>query len=190
MTKAHSEPDDNGGRCESCNRPETIHQTQQTYPIMLGGGLGLGTLWLCPNCHADHMKRLNGKPAGHEPLKKPATKGPTSMTTIYIGNLPYSATEEELKNLFAPRAINRVTLVTDKETGKPRGFGFVEFGSVEEAESAIANFDGSVFGKRTLKISMARERQKSTGGGGGVERRDHNKRGGGGRRGEDYGWNK
>jgi hypothetical protein len=57
MTKAHSEVGDNGGRCESCDGPETPYQTQETYPVMLGGGLGRGTMWLCPECLAEHQER-------------------------------------------------------------------------------------------------------------------------------------
>lgn len=57
MTKAHSEAADNGGRCESCNDPKTIKQTQTTYPVLLGGSLGWGTLWLCPKCLHEHEER-------------------------------------------------------------------------------------------------------------------------------------
>lgn len=57
MTKAHSSIDDNGGRCESCDRPESAHEPQSTYPVRLGGGLGLGTMWLCPTCLKEHQER-------------------------------------------------------------------------------------------------------------------------------------
>ena len=50
-------PDDNGGRCECCNKPETEFQEQRTYPIMLGAGLGKGTMWLCPECLREHQLR-------------------------------------------------------------------------------------------------------------------------------------
>lgn len=50
MTKAYSTQDDNNGRCESCDRPESVNEPQTTYPVMLGGGLGLGTMWLCQAC--------------------------------------------------------------------------------------------------------------------------------------------
>jgi hypothetical protein len=64
MTKAHSSLGDNDGRCESCNRPETAHQPQTTYPIRLGGGLGWGTLWLCPDCLDKHRARDRGTVPG------------------------------------------------------------------------------------------------------------------------------
>jgi hypothetical protein len=57
MTKAHSELGDNGGRCESCDLPETIHQSQSTIPVFLGGGLGCGTMWVCPKCLAKHRQK-------------------------------------------------------------------------------------------------------------------------------------
>lgn len=57
MTKAHSEPGDNDGLCESCNDPATKHQGQSTYPVMLGGGLGRGTMWLCAKCLREHQDR-------------------------------------------------------------------------------------------------------------------------------------
>lgn len=63
MTKSHSTLGDNDGRCESCNQPETAHQTQTTYPILLGGGLGWGTLWLCPRCLDEHRERDRAKAA-------------------------------------------------------------------------------------------------------------------------------
>ena len=60
MTKAYSEAGDNGGRCESCNQPETELQTQQTYPVKLADGSGgyvHGTMWLCPACFREHQER-------------------------------------------------------------------------------------------------------------------------------------
>jgi hypothetical protein len=57
MTKAASFVGDNGGLCEGCNGPQTEFVTQTAVPIMLGGGLGPGTIWLCPPCKRDHEKR-------------------------------------------------------------------------------------------------------------------------------------
>ena len=57
MTKPYSKPDDNRGRCECCNKPETEHQAQTAYPVMLGGGMGKGTMWLCDKCLRDHKLR-------------------------------------------------------------------------------------------------------------------------------------
>jgi RNA recognition motif-containing protein len=88
------------------------------------------------------------------------------MTKIYVGNLPYSATEDELRELFSAHGeVSSVSLVNDRETGRPRGFGFVEMAS-EEAEAAIQALDGSQMGGRTLKVNEARPRENSGGGGG------------------------
>ena len=93
------------------------------------------------------------------------------MTKIYVGNLPYSATEDELRELFAAQGeVKSVSLVNDRETGRPRGFGFVEMAS-EDAESAIQALDGSQMGGRTLKVNEARPRENGGGGGGGFRQR-------------------
>jgi len=91
------------------------------------------------------------------------------MTKIYVGNLSYNATEAELRELFGQHgSVNTVSLVTDRETGQPRGFGFVEMS--EGGDKAIAALDGKEVGGRTLKVNEARPRESGGGGGGG--RRD------------------
>jgi len=87
---------------------------------------------------------------------------------IYVGNFPYSATEEEVEKLFGQYGeVISVALPTDRETGRPRGFGFVEM-SNEDATKAIQALDGADFGGRALAVSEARPRQdRGTGGGGG-----------------------
>ncbi len=80
------------------------------------------------------------------------------MKKIYVGNLPFSATEDEVEELFAPFGeVISVKLITDRDTGRARGFGFVE---VEDAalEEAVAQLDGSDMGGRQLKVSEARPR--------------------------------
>ena len=57
MTKAHSEVPDNGGRCSSCNLPESAYMSQSPVPVYLGGGLGWGTMWMCPACQAKRKER-------------------------------------------------------------------------------------------------------------------------------------
>lgn len=80
------------------------------------------------------------------------------MKSIYVGNLPYNSTEEELQELFAQHgAVDSVKLVFDRATGRPRGFGFVEMED-EEANAAIEALDGIDFGGRTLRVNEARER--------------------------------
>ena len=94
-------------------------------------------------------------------------------TRLYVGNLPFSADEEQVRDLFAQngRTVAEVKLVTDRETGRPRGFGFVEMGSSDEADNAIRALNGHSMDGRPLTVNEAKER--SSGGGGG------NRRGGG-----------
>ena len=90
-------------------------------------------------------------------------------TRLYVGNLPYSADEDQLRALFEQngRSVVEVKMVSDRETGRPRGFGFVEMGSQEEADAAIRALNGQVFGGRPLTVNEARERERTGGGGGG-----------------------
>ncbi len=90
-------------------------------------------------------------------------------TRLYVGNLPFNADEEQVRELFAQggRTVTEVKLVTDRDTGRPRGFGFVEMGSSEDADSAIRNLNGYDFGGRALTVNEARERSSGGGGGGG-----------------------
>ncbi len=82
------------------------------------------------------------------------------MKSIYVGNLPFSATEEDIHNLFSPYgAVHMVKLVMDRETGKPRGFGFVEM-EPSAAAGAISALNGKELGGRTLRINEARERER------------------------------
>ncbi len=91
------------------------------------------------------------------------------MKNIYVGNLSFRTTEEELRQLFEGYgAVERVTLVRDRDTGQPRGFGFVEMTNEAEAEKAIAGINGTDVGGRTLNVSEARPKpERSTGAGGG-----------------------
>jgi cold-inducible RNA-binding protein len=104
------------------------------------------------------------------------------MKNLYVGNLPHSTTESELRTVFeAHGAVEKVSLVTDRDTGRPRGFAFVEMTNSDEAEKAVAALNGSELGGRTLKINEAKPKtdRPRTGGqrfGGG----------GGGRGGDDY----
>ena len=86
------------------------------------------------------------------------------MTKIYVGNLPFSATESEIRELFAQHGtVESVSLITDRDTGRPRGFGFVEMARAD-ASRAIQNLNGKDLGGRPLRVNEAQER---TGGGGG-----------------------
>lgn len=89
-----------------------------------------------------------------------------SMKSIYVGNLPFTASEDEVRDLFAPFGeVESVRLMTDRETGRPRGFGFVKM-SADDADAAIKALDGQSFGGRNLRINEAEER-KGPGGFGG-----------------------
>ena len=81
-------------------------------------------------------------------------------TRLYFGNLPFSSTEDEIRELFeqGERSVTEVKLITDRATGRQRGFGFVEMGSDEEAAGAISDHDGKEFGGRVLKVNEAKER--------------------------------
>lgn len=86
---------------------------------------------------------------------------------IYVGNLPYTSNEEDVRQLFAAYGdVVSCALPTDRETGRPRGFGFVEM-SNEDATKAIQGLDGQDFGGRTLRVNEARPREPRGGGGGG-----------------------
>jgi RNA recognition motif-containing protein len=93
------------------------------------------------------------------------------MTTIYVGNLPFSANEADLRVLFERHGtVDSVKLINDRETGRPRGFGFVEMPSAE-AQAAIAALNGYEMNGRALRINEAQERAPRAPGGGGYGRR-------------------
>ncbi len=95
---------------------------------------------------------------------------------IYVGNLPYSATEDEVETLFATYGeVLSVALPTDRETGRARGFGFVEM-SASEAAQAIEGVNGTDFGGRTLNVNEARPRENRGGGYGGGGRGGYDRR--------------
>jgi RNA recognition motif-containing protein len=86
---------------------------------------------------------------------------------IYVGNLPFQSTEAVVEQLFSAYGeVISVALPTDRETGRPRGFGFVEMSS-EDATKAIAALNGKDFGGRSLNVNEARPREAGSGGGGG-----------------------
>ena len=87
---------------------------------------------------------------------------------IYVGGLPYPATEQQLSDLFSAHgAVASARIITDKFTGQSRGFGFVEMSSDSEAQAAISALNGSDMGGRTLTVNEARPQEPLSGGGGG-----------------------
>lgn len=101
-------------------------------------------------------------------------------TRLFVGNLSWDTTDQTLRESFSEggRTVKDVHIVSDRETGKPRGFGFVEMGTPEEAQSSIESLDGAMLDGRNIRVSEAQERQPRGGGGGG----------GGGGRGGGGGW--
>lgn len=93
------------------------------------------------------------------------------MTKIFVGNLPFSATEDSLKSLFATHGtVEKIALITDRDTGQPRGFGFVEMPNADAAR-AMQALNGTSFEGRALKVNEAKERERSAGGNRGGSRR-------------------
>ncbi len=97
----------------------------------------------------------------------------TMGSRLYVGNLPFSASDDQIRDLFSQndRSVTEVKLVTDRDTGRPRGFGFVEMGSQADAEGAISELNGYSLDGRDLTVNEARERSSSGGRGrGGSDR--------------------
>jgi RNA recognition motif-containing protein len=96
---------------------------------------------------------------------------------LYVGNLAFGVNDQDLQELFAQAGVcQSSSVITDRDTGKSRGFGFVEMGSDDDAQKAIAQFNGQELKGRAIKVNEAKERERGSNGGGG---------GGGGR-----GWNR
>jgi RNA recognition motif-containing protein len=88
------------------------------------------------------------------------------MAKIYVGNLPFNATDAEIRTLFAAHGtVESVALPIDRDTGRPRGFGFVEM-SQSDASRAIQNLNGTDMGGRPLRVNEAQDKPRSGGGGG------------------------
>lgn len=88
---------------------------------------------------------------------------------LYIGSLSYDTTEDELRAAFSEdgREVTEVAIINDRDTGRPRGFGFVTMGSEEDAQAAIQAWDGRELGGRTLRVNEAQDRRNGGGGRGG-----------------------
>ncbi len=86
---------------------------------------------------------------------------------LYVGSLPFSTTEQELSELFAPHGtVQSAKVITDRYTGQSRGFGFVEMSSDDEAQKAITTLNGTQLGSRTLVVNEAKPQEKRSFGGG------------------------
>lgn len=94
-----------------------------------------------------------------------------SLMSIYVGNLSYDVTEDDLRNVFAEYgSVKRIQLPTDRETGRPRGFGFVEMESEDTEAAAIDALDGAEWMGRVMKVNKARPREDRGGRSGGGAR--------------------
>ena len=108
------------------------------------------------------------------------------MKNIFVGNLSFQTTEADLRTAFeAFGAVSRVSVMTDRDTGRSRGFGFVEMPDDQQGEDAIAALNGNEIDGRVLNVNVARPRPERTGGGGG---RGFGGGGGGGRGGREQRW--
>ncbi|MGI8655635.1 MAG: RNA recognition motif domain-containing protein [Pyrinomonadaceae bacterium] len=108
---------------------------------------------------------------------------------LYVGNLAFQTSSDDLQQLFAQAGtVESASVVEDRETGRSRGFGFVEMSSKEEGEKAIEQFNGKDFGGRNPTVNEAKPRENRSGGGGGGGRGGYGGGGGGGRSGGGGGY--
>lgn len=111
------------------------------------------------------------------------------MTNIFVGNLSYQTTQDDLQAAFsAYGTVERVNVVTDRDTGQPRGFAFVEMADAEGAQAAITHLNGAELHGRTLNVNEARPKPSGGGGGGFGGRRPGSGGGAGGRGGRKSRW--
>jgi RNA recognition motif-containing protein len=104
-------------------------------------------------------------------------------TKLYVGNMSYDTTEQDLRTLFAEAGtVEAVDVIKDRDSGRPKGFAFVTMTTQAEAEKAIQLFNGKSFHDRALTVNIARPREERTGGGGFGRSSNQRGRGGSGRR--------
>ena len=109
------------------------------------------------------------------------------MTNIFVGNLSYQTTQDELFSAFSAYGnVERVSIVTDRDSGQPRGFAFVEMTESRDAEAAIAQLNGAQLNGRALNVNEARPKSEGGGGGRGFGGGRSGNRGGGGGRGQRW----
>ena len=102
------------------------------------------------------------------------------MTNIFVGNLSYRTTQDELHSVFAQYGnVERVSIVTDRDSGQPRGFAFVEMTEARDAETAISQLNGAELNGRTMNVNEARPKPAGGGGGFGGPRGGRGRSGGG-----------
>src|ERR1700730_15009982 len=108
-----------------------------------------------------HRKRTAAKP--YRPRPKPPHREGNKMKSVYVGNLNFDTTEGDLRNLFEPFGeISNISVINDRETGRPRGFAFVEMADDREAAQAMTDLNGKEVAGRTLKVNEATPRLERT----------------------------
>lgn len=113
-----------------------------------------------------HLRNLRDRKAGAPAVFSYSFCEYFEVTKLYVGNLPFTATEDSVRTLFSPHgSVERVSLITDRDTGRPRGFGFVEMSNAD-ASRAMQALNGTAFDGRTLKINEAHDRDRGGGGNG------------------------
>ena len=106
-----------------------------------------------------------------------------SNSKLFVGNLSFNTTENDLQDTFAAHGtVSEVNLMMDRDSGRPRGFGFITMSTPEEAQAAITALNGTSIDGRALTVNVAKPREERTGGGGGGGRREFSSGGGGGGR--------
>ena len=106
-----------------------------------------------------------------------------SNSKLFVGNLSFNTTENDLQDTFAAHGtVSEVNLMMDRESGRPRGFGFITMSTPEEAQAAIDGLNGKSIDGRALTVNIAKPREERTGGGGGGRREFSSGGGGGGGR--------
>jgi cold-inducible RNA-binding protein len=118
--------------------------------------------------HVEHAASVNSPQEKSPEVKLPKGKGKKIMSMkLYVGNLAFRTSSEELQTLFAQAGtVESVSLIEDRETGRSRGFGFVEMSTKEEGAAAIQQFNGTDLGGRALNVNEAKPREDRGGGGG------------------------
>jgi cold-inducible RNA-binding protein len=121
-------------------------------------------------CHLANLREPGGRI--HLPLYTDSFQEYSAVTKLYVGNLPFTATDEAVRALFSPHGtVEKVTMITDRDTGRPRGFGFVEMSNADAAR-AMQALNGTDYDGRSLKVNEAQDRERSGGSGrGGGSRR-------------------
>jgi len=106
---------------------------------------------------------------------------------LFVGNLSFNTTENDLRDAFAPHGnVFEINMMMDRDTGRPRGFGFITMSTAEEAQKAIAALNGAQLDGRALTVNVAKPREERAPGGGGGGRREYGGGGAGGGRRERY----